>query len=219
MVIRFLRHDVSHCITATSCDKMSYWGIQHYIHTEAPVANPFFVRDDQKVPGKVLYSLYYLTLCGTRPHRWRRETWWWNEHEGEVITAKRQASKAWKTGKGTRASYHADKRIARRAVHHARQEADKEVYKNIDSKSPEVYRLANQFRRENADDVGDKPVKNDAGKMSMSEDSKRKAWLEHYQRLLNAEFDWDRITCLMNHQWKDRQSQSPLIWLRRLFLR
>ena len=25
----------------------------------------------------------------------------------------------------------------------------------------------------------------------MSEDSKQKAWLEHYQRLLNIEFDWD----------------------------
>ena len=25
----------------------------------------------------------------------------------------------------------------------------------------------------------------------MSDDSMRKAWLEHYQRLLNAEFDWD----------------------------
>ena len=54
-------------------------------------------------------------------------------------------------------------------------------------KSSEVYRLTNQFRRENTD-VGDKPVKNDAGEMSMSEDSKQKAWLEHYQRLLN---DWD----------------------------
>ena len=51
--------------------------------------------------------------------------------------------------------------------------------------------LANQFRRENTDVVGDKPVKNDAGEMSMSEDSKQKAWLEHYQRLLNVEFDWD----------------------------
>ena len=69
--------------------------------------------------------------------------------------------------------------------------ADKEVYKNIDSKSSEVYRLANQFRRENANVVGDKPVKNDAGEMSMSEDSKWKAWSEHHQRLLSAEFDWD----------------------------
>ena len=80
---------------------------------------------------------------------------------GEVITAKLQAFKAWKTGKGTRASYHAAKRIARRAVHHAHQEADKEVYKNIDLKSSELYRLANQFRKENADFVGDKPVKKD----------------------------------------------------------
>ena len=30
-------------------------------------------------------------VCGTtRPHRWRRETWWWNEHVGEVITALRK---------------------------------------------------------------------------------------------------------------------------------
>ena len=34
-------------------------------------------------------------------------------------------------------------------------------------------------------------MKNDAGEMSVSEDSKQKAWLEHYQRLLNIEFDWD----------------------------
>ena len=40
-----------------------------------------------------------------------------------------------------------------------------------------------------SDEVGDKPVKNDAGEMSMSEDSKQKAWLEHYQRLANIEFD------------------------------
>ena len=30
-----------------------------------------------------------------------------------------------------------------------------------------------------------------SGEMSMSEDSKQKAWLEHYQKLLNVEFDWD----------------------------
>ena len=75
-------------------------------------------------------------------------------------------------------------------MHHARQEANKKVYENIDPKSSEVYRLANQFRKENTD-VGDKSLKNDAGEMSMSKDSKQKAWLEHYQRLLNIEFDWD----------------------------
>ena len=120
-------------------------------------------------------------VCGTsRPHGWCRETWWWNEHVEKAIAAKPKAFKAWKTGKGTRASYDAAKRNARHAVHHARQAADKMVYENIDPKSSEVYHLANQFRRENIDVVGDKPVKNDAGEMSVSEVSKQKAWLEHY---------------------------------------
>ena len=52
---------------------------------------------------------------------------------------------------------------------------NKEVYKNIDSKSLELYRLANQFRKENADVVGDKPMKNDAGEMSVSDDLKQTA--------------------------------------------
>ena len=34
-------------------------------------------------------------------------------------------------------------------------------------------------------------MKNDAGEMSMSKDSKQKAWLENYQKLLNVEIDWD----------------------------
>ena len=87
---------------------------------------------------------------------------------------------------------------------HAPQEADKKVYENTDPKSSEVYHLANQFRRGNADVVGDKPVKTvktDAGEMSMSEDSKQKAWLEHHQRLLNVEFNWD----------PDHLSYQPLV--------
>ena len=119
----------------------------------------------------------------------RRETWWCNEHVEKGNAAKRKAFMAWKTGKGTRASYDAVKCIARHAVHHARQKADKKVFENIDPKLSEVYRLAHQFRRENADVVGDKPVKNDAGEMLLSEDSKQKAWLEHYQRRPNVEFD------------------------------
>ena len=83
---------------------------------------------------------------------------------------------------------------------------NKEVYKNIDPKPSEVYHLANQFKKVNADVVGDKPVKNDAGEMSISDDSKRKAWLDHYQRLLNAEFDWDP-----NHLSDESPMEEPSI--------
>src|SRR6056300_599601 len=66
-------------------------------------------------------------ICGkTKPHRWRKETWWWTDEVEDLIVAKRQAFKAWKSGKGTRATYNTAKRAARQAVHHARYEADKE---------------------------------------------------------------------------------------------
>ena len=103
------------------------------LHVSASAGVPDAATED--IWNKLKTCLLKTTkeVCGkTRPHRWRHETWWRNEHVGEVITAKRQAFKAWKTGKGARASYHAAKRIARHAVHHARQEAEKEVYKNID---------------------------------------------------------------------------------------
>ena len=40
----------------------------------------------------------------TRPNHWHLETWWWSEHMEKAIAAKGKAFKAWKTGKGTRAS-------------------------------------------------------------------------------------------------------------------
>ena len=46
-------------------------------------------------------------------------------------------------------------------------------------------------RKENVDVVGDKPVMNDSGGMSMSEEAKQKVWAEHYERLLNIDFKWD----------------------------
>ena len=60
-------------------------------------------------------------------------------------------------------------------MHHNHQEANEKAYENSDPKSSEVYRLANQFRGENTVVVGGRLVKNDAGEMSLSKDSKQKA--------------------------------------------
>ena len=44
-------------------------------------------------------------ICGTtQPHHWHPESWWWNEHMEKAIAANWKAFKAWKTGKGSRAS-------------------------------------------------------------------------------------------------------------------
>ena len=34
-------------------------------------------------------------------------------------------------------------------------------------------------------------VKNDEGQLSLDEESKKEAWKEHYERLLNVEFPWN----------------------------
>ena len=39
--------------------------------------------------------------------------------------------------------------------------------------------------------MGEKPVKNDAGQLSLDEESKKEAWKEHYERILNVEFPWN----------------------------
>lgn len=87
------------------------------------------------------------------------------------VRAKWQAFKAWKPGKGTSADYDLTKLIAKHIVHHAQHEADKAVYENIDP----VIVLPPCQPDVDVDVVGDKLVKSDAGKMSMSEVAKQKA--------------------------------------------
>ena len=62
---------------------------------------------------------------------------------------------------------------------------------SLDARSGDVYRLAKQMCRDNQDVMGEKPVKNNAGQLSLDEESKKEAWKEHYERLLNVEFPWN----------------------------
>ena len=89
----------------------------------------------------------------------------------------------WKAG-GSRAAYNTAKRTSNHVVHQAKSEAEKVALQKIDARSGDVYRLAKQMCRDNQDVMGEKPVKNDAG-------SKKEAWKEHYESLLNVEFPWN----------------------------
>ena len=125
-------------------------------------------------------------VCGVSSnYPWRKQTWWWNNQVEEAVREKRRCFKLWKVG-GSWAAYNTAKRTSNRAVHQARSEAEK-----IDPRSGDVYRLAKQMRRDNQDVIGEKPVKNDAGQLSLDEEAKKEAWREHYERLLNVEFPWN----------------------------
>ena len=54
-------------------------------------------------------------------------------------------------------------------------EAEKVALQKIDPRSGDVYRLAKQMCRENQDVIGEKPVKNDAGQLSLDEEAKKEA--------------------------------------------
>ena len=76
-------------------------------------------------------------------------------------------------------------------VHYARHEADKVLYESNYHKLLAIFRLTNQMRKENVGVVSDKPVKNNTGEMSMSEEATQNVWAVCYERVLNVEFEWD----------------------------
>ena len=46
------------------------------------------------------------------------------------------------------------------------------------------------MRRDNQDVMGEKPVRNDKGELSLKDEDKKTAWTQHIERLLIVEFPW-----------------------------
>lgn len=63
--------------------------------------------------------------------QWQKETWWWNDSIEDVVCEKTRCFRNWKAG-GSRENYNAAKRIAKRIIHHAKSDAEKELFQNID---------------------------------------------------------------------------------------
>ena len=142
--------------------------------------------------------------CGlSSPHQWRPETWWWNDEVDAAIKSKRALYKTYKSLRKqgdtpgvakAKADYDIAKRHARREVWLAKQAASVETFKAVDPQGSNIYRIARQMSRENQDIVGENCVKNDAGQLSLTDEDKMKAWVEHYSKLLNDEFPWPKDT-------------------------
>ena len=108
----------------------------------------------------------------------------------QAVSHKRKCFKVWEAG-GDRDASQAAKRASNLAVHITKTDAEKIAFKQINPRSVEIYRLAKQMRQKNQDVIGDKPVRNNNGQMSLNVDSKKEAWREHYMHLLNVEFSWN----------------------------
>jgi len=91
--------------------------------------------------------------------------------------------------KEAKTAYNEAKRVAKRVVWLAKSEDERGIFADISPTSDGVFRLAKQMDRTNQDVVGEKCIQNDAGQLSLSDEDKMKAWVEHYARLLNVEFE------------------------------
>ena len=101
----------------------------------------------------------------------------------------------WKAG-GSRAAYNSAKRVSNCAVYHAKSEAKKIALQKIDPKFADVYRLAKQMRRDYQDVMGEKPVKNHEGLLSLDEDAKKEAWKECVvEGLIRQRVEIDEMQC------------------------
>ena len=140
--------------------------------------------------------------CGfSKKHQWKRQTWWWNKDVNTAIDVKRTLFKAYKKlrkqgnsieAKKAKEAYREAKRLAKREVWSAKSAASEETFKEVDPLGSNVYRIARQMARTNQDIIGEKCVLNDDNELAITDEDKMKAWVQHYDRLLNVEFPWPK---------------------------
>ena len=102
---------------------------------------------------------------------------------------KRRLWKIWKNG-GSTEDYVLAKKVAKGRVFATKKKAEKEKMKNIETDTHIIYRIAKQTKHENKDIVVDKCIWDNNGVLAFNEEDKKKAWKQHYERLLNFEFPW-----------------------------
>ena len=56
----------------------------------------------------------------------------------------------------------------------------------------QLFKIARQMVRTNADVVDDKCGTNDDGELACTDSEKLSAWKQHYEKLVNEEFPWEK---------------------------
>ena len=113
-------------------------------------------------------------VCGlSKHHQWKPETWWWNE---EVDN--RRMHCPWFT-----VPWRKEAKTAYIEV-----KAEKEEFTTVSPDGDGIFCIVKQMDHRNQ--VGENWVYNDADELALTDEYKMKAWVEHYARLLDVEFEW-----------------------------
>ena len=92
--------------------------------------------------------------------------------------------------KGDKTAYIDANHMAKHAIWLAKSGAKKEEFTTVSPDRDGIFRIAKQMDHTNQDVVGDNCVRNDGGEHELTDKDRMKAWIGHYARLPNAEFEW-----------------------------
>ena len=131
--------------------------------------------------------------CGWTKRPRHKVTWWRSSDVDLVIKEKRRLWKIWESG-GSKEGYLEAKRVAKKKVYVAKKKAEEVQFANVASDKKDrnqLFKIARQMVKTNADVVGDKCVTNDDGELVCTDSEKLFTWKQHYEKLLNEEFPWE----------------------------
>ena len=103
--------------------------------------------------------------------------WWWNEVDN-AVKEKQKAWKPWKNG-DTKEEYLKAKKAAKTAVYFVKKKyAQTEQFASTNSNSDKnhIFKMAKRLKPDNIDVIHEKCVRNNDGKLTLTDDDTPKAW-------------------------------------------
>ena len=133
-------------------------------------------------------------LCGKKKVRKNGgNKWWWNEEVRNAIARKKEAFKMFcKTGLeehkiSNRKMRNQTKKVIAKAM---KTEAEKEM-EELREKPNKIFKFVKFMKRDGKDAEGGKWIKGRDGRISFSQEDRRKIWKEHTERIMNEENAWN----------------------------
>ena len=134
-----------------------------------------------------------------------------------MIKEKRRLWKIWKSG-GSKEGYLEAKRVAKKKVYATKKKAEEVQFANVASDNEDrnqLFKIVRQMVKTNADVAGDKCVTNDDdGELACTDSEKLSAWKQHYEKLLNEEFLWEKEHLVHKEPCQGPQPKIEREWVK-----
>jgi hypothetical protein len=142
-------------------------------------------------------------VCGRTKGRPRhQESWWWNDECAKAVAEKKRLfilKEESRKGEKLRAAedkiaYERAKCAAKKVISRVKEAERKEWSESLEKENEKgtIFKVVKQVVRKNRDVVGGGCMKNGQGKVVVDEDEIKEVWRNHYEKLLNEEFEWQK---------------------------